>query len=167
MILIFAVDNNWNIGLDGGMLAHIKKDLKRFRELTEGNIVIMGRRTMEAGPNGRPLPNRTNIILTSKDLDFENDYVVKSLDDLDILLKEINKDNSKKVFVTGGQSVVEQLLDKCDEAYITKILKTFDKADTSLPNLDRDDDWKVDWESDIYSEDGLDFKYVNYRRIKK
>jgi len=62
MILIFAVDNNWNIGYDGDLLYKISEDLKRFRRLTEGNIIIMGRKTFESLPDKKALPNRINIV---------------------------------------------------------------------------------------------------------
>ena len=166
MILIFAVDNNWNIGVDGKILVHIKQDLKRFKELTDGNIVIMGRRTLEAGPHGMPLEGRTNIIFTSQNLNFDNSYIVRSVEELDKVLEDINKDGSKEVFVSGGQTIVEQLIDRCEKAYITKIFKSFDRADTSFPNLDEDEDWEIVWKSDIYNEDGLDFQYVDYERKK-
>lgn len=164
MILMFAVDENWNIGVDGGMLTHIKQDLGRFREFTEGNIIIMGRRTLEALPNGQPLPNRINIVLSSQDLDLGEAYQARSLEDLDRILEKINPNGEKKVFVTGGQKVVDQLLDRCNQAYITKILKAFERADTSLHNLDQDEEWIEQAESQIYREKGLEFKYVEYRR---
>ena len=165
MILIFAVDRNWNIGLDGDMLIHIRQDLKRFKSLTEGNIVIMGRKTFEALPNKQPLPDRTNIVISSRDYDFEDDYSVKSIEELDDLLGKINKDGTRQVFVTGGQVVVEQLIDRCNRAYITKILKSFERSDTSLHNLDEDKNWEMVSESEVYSEDGVDFKYLEYSRV--
>lgn len=165
MILIFAVDNNWNIGFGGGMLAEIREDLKRFREITEGNIVIMGRRTLEAIPGQNPLPNRINILITrNKELHKEGFYVINDLKDLYPLLRDINPNNEMDVFVTGGGSVVAQLLPYCNRAYITKILKSFENADTSIPNLDLDNNWKITEESRIYYQDDLPYKYVNYIR---
>lgn len=165
MILIFAVDNNWNIGLNGGMLTEIREDLKRFKSITEGNIVIMGRRTLEAIPGHRPLPGRMNILVTRnekyKDKGF---YIIDDLDKLDGLLKELNPDNKMEVFVTGGGSLVSQLLPACNKAYITKILKSFPNADTSIANLDREKDWKIVKESKIYEENNLLYKYVDYIR---
>ena len=166
MILMFAVDENWNIGLDGDMLVHIRKDLKRFREFTEGNIIIMGRKTLEALPNSQPLANRTNIVLSRQDLKLESGYQVRSIEELDDLLGEINPKGDRKVFVTGGQNVVEQLIDRCDKAYITKILKKFPKADTTLHNLDEDEDWVLVKESEVYEENSIEFKYLDYVKRK-
>lgn len=166
MILIFAVDNNWNIGYKGKMLADIPEDLKRFRKITEGNIVIMGRKTLEATPGQNPLPNRINILLTkNKEWNKKGFYVVNKLEDLFPLLEEINPRNKMKIFVTGGESIVEQLISHCNEAYITKILKSFEKADTKIPNLDLDDNWKITKESQIYTQGDLKYKYVNYIKI--
>lgn len=166
MILIFAVDKNWNIGFDGKMLTEIRKDLKRFREITEGNIVIMGRRTLDAIPGQQALPNRINILVTrNKDFDKEGFYVLNDLKDLDNLLEKINPKGEMKVFVTGGGSIVEQLLSKCNKAYITKILKSYEQADTCIPNLDLDPNWEKTQESTVHREGQLEYKYVDYERV--
>lgn len=166
MILIFAADNNWNIGFGGKMLAHLPKDLQRFREITEGNIVIMGRKTLEAIPGQNPLPNRINILVTRKN-EFDNQgfHIINDLDNLLPLLKEINPKDEKKVFVTGGETIVRQLMPYCTKAYITKILESFKEADTCIPNLDIDNSWKITNESRIYTEGDLKYKYVDYIRV--
>ena len=165
MILIFAVDNNWNIGFGGQMLANLPEDLKRFRKLTEGNIVIMGRKTLEAIPGQNPLPNRINILVTrNNEFDNEGFYIINDLDDLFPLLKEINPNNQMEVFVTGGETIVKQLIPHCTKAYITKILKSFKETDTCIPNLDLDNSWKIINESDIYNQGDLKYKYVDYIR---
>lgn len=166
MILIFAVDKNWNIGFGGRMLADLPEDLKRFRKITEGNIVIMGRKTLEAIPGQNPLPNRINIVVTrNKEFDNKGFHIVNDLDNLIPLLKEINPDNEMKVFVTGGETIVRQLMPYCSKAYITKIDKSFEETDTCIPNLDLDKTWKIANESEIYSQNDLKYKYVDYIRI--
>ena len=165
MILICAVDENWNIGYKGKMLAEINTDLKRFQKLTEGHIVIMGKNTYDAIPREDPLPNRTNIVLTENiHLEDKGFIVAKSMIDLLEILNEINQDDSKKVFVIGGSSVVEQLYPRVKEAYITKILKEFDHADRSIINLDEQENWYVVSESEVFKEKDLEFKYVDYVR---
>lgn len=165
MILIFAVDNNWNIGLNGGMLTEIREDLKRFKSITEGNIVIMGRRTLEAIPGQNPLPGRVNVLVTrSTEYRDKGFHIIDDLNNLYSLLKELNPDNKMEVFVTGGGNVVSQLMPYCNKAYITKILRSFPNADTSIPNLDKEDDWKIVKESKIYKENDLLYKYVDYTR---
>lgn len=168
MILIFAVDENWDIGFSGGMLAEISEDLKRFREKTQGNIVVMGRKTLDAIPGGKPLPNRVNILITrNKDFNREGFYVLNDIEKLDSLIAEIDPEGKMKTFITGGGTIVSQLLSKCNKAYITKILKDYKDADTCIPNLDMDPDWEKTWESEIQSQDDLRFKYVDYKRIKE
>lgn len=165
MILIFAVDENWNIGFNGEMLADIPADLKRFRRITEGNIVIMGRKTLESIPGQNSLPNRVNILITrNREFSREGFYVVNDLDNLFPLLEELNPNNEMEVFVTGGESIVRQLMPYCNKAYITKIMKSFEKADTCIPNLDRDPNWKIVKESQVYRQGDLEYRYVDYIR---
>jgi len=168
MILIFAVDNNWNIGYDGDLLYKISADLRRFRMLTEGNIIVMGRRTFEALPDKKALPNRINIVLTKdKDYEAEGAIVINSLDELFPLLDRLKafSDKDMEVFVIGGGNIARQLIDYCDRAYITKVFKTF-PADTLIPNLDLDENWQIIKESDVFSEGDMLYKYVDYARIK-
>lgn len=166
MKLIFAVDGNWRIGYGGKMLFEIREDLKRFREITEGHIVIMGRKTLEAIPGQKPLENRINILVTrNKDYKKEGFYIINSLEDLFPLLKELNPNKEKEVFVTGGGTIARQLLLFCNKAYITKVFKDFPEADTFIPNLDLDPDWKAVKESDVYKSGDIYYKYVDYERI--
>lgn len=166
MILIFAVDNNWNIGYDGDMLFKISEDLKRFRRLTEGNIVIMGRKTFESLPNKRALPNRINIVITrDREYSASDVIVINSLEELFPLLEKLNSNNEMNNFVIGGGNIAQQLISYCHKAYITKVFKTFEVADTLIPNLDLDADWKIVNESEVYSQDDLLYKYVDYIRV--
>ena len=167
MNLIFAVDGNWKIGFNGQMLVEIEEDLHRFRRITEGHIVIMGRKTMEALPNQQPLENRDNIIVTrNKDFKKEGFIIVNSLEDLFPLLKEIDPEKKKEVFVTGGGTIARQLLLFCNKAYITKIFKDFRNTDTFIPNLDLDPDWHVVEESEVFRQNDIYYRYIDYERIK-
>lgn len=167
MKLIFAVDKNWNIGYDGDMLFKISKDLKRFRMITEGNIVIMGRKTFESLPDRKALPNRRNIVIT-KDSEYkaEDIIVVNSIDELFNLLKELNPSNKMDNFLIGGGNLTHQMLEYCNEAYITKVNRAFHMSDTLIPNLDKDPNWEIVKESSTDYQDDLEYKYVDYRRIK-
>ena len=166
MILIFAVDNNWNIGYDGDMLYKISEDLKRFRRLTTDNIIIMGRKTFETLPDKKILPDRINVIIT-RDKDYKADkaYVIHSVDELFTLLKEINPNNEMENYCIGGGNIAKQLMLNCNKAYITKLFRSFEDADTFLPNLDLDHGWKIVNESEIYKQDDLEYKYVDYIRV--
>lgn len=168
MILIFAVDENWNMAYKGEKLAEISLDLKRFKELTEGQIIIIGRRTWdELVGRDEPLPNRTNILMTrNKDYEEKGFISANSIPNLLETLNEINLDD-KKVFLAGGQDLVEQLINRCNKAYITKILKTYDEGDKGMVNLDELDDWEIVKESEVFEEDGIRFKFVDYTRLPK
>ncbi|MDO5026546.1 MAG: dihydrofolate reductase [Tissierellia bacterium] len=167
MILMLAVDNNFSIGLKGDMLFHLKKDLARFQNITSGNILVMGRKTLESLPGSRPLPNRTHLVLTKNDNYKNHDAIVLSkIDELDQKLKEINPNQQKQVFLVGGGNLVAQLLDKCHKAYITKVDKTYENFDTKIPNLDRLDNWELVEESDqvieYHQDEKFTFKYLTY-----
>lgn len=167
MILLFSVDENWNIGYKGDVLLKISEDLKRFRRLTIENIIIMGRKTFESLPDSKALDSRINIVVTrEKKYNPPNTIVVHSIEELFQKLKEINPDDEMDNFLIGGGNIAGQLLNSCHKAYITKIFKNFDKADTSLHNLDEDDEWEARITSDVHYQDEVPYQYVDYIRIK-
>lgn len=93
-------------------------DQKFFRETTTGKVVVMGRKTLESFPNGLPLKNRTNIVLTHNPAyQVKDAIVVHSMEELH---RELEKYDTNDVYVIGGQKIYEQLLDECDVAHITK-----------------------------------------------
>ena len=145
MNLIAAVDKNWAIGLHNKLLVSIPADMKFFREVTTGNVVVMGRKTLESFPNGQPLKKRTNIVLTS-----DPDYQVKDavvVHNMDELHEELKKYPSDSIYIIGGESVYRQLLDECDVAHITKIDYEYE-ADAYFPNLDENPEWEITADSD-------------------
>lgn len=162
MNLIAAVDENWAIGKNNQLLVRIPADQKFFREMTTGKVVVMGRKTLESFPNGQPLKNRTNIVLThNKDYVVKDAVVVHSMDELH---EELKKYDSDDVFVIGGEKIYEQLLDECDVAHITKIDFAYD-ADAYFPNLDQNPDWEITGDSE--EQTYFDLEYYFYRYEKK
>lgn len=162
---IVAVSDDWGIGYDGDMIVSNKADMRRFVELTTGHTVIMGRRTLDSFPGGRPLKNRRNIVLT-RDVSFEREgvEVVHSVDEaLDAIADE------DEAWVIGGEEVYRQLLPFCTVAEVTRT-HCLRLADTHFPNLDEDDAWEVAVESEpaligADEEDhGIEFRFVTYRR---
>ena len=150
-------DQNWAIGKDGEQLLYLSQDLKRFKALTLGHAVILGRRTLSTFPGGRPLKGRRNLILsTTPDFAPEGGEVYPSLD---ALLAAAPAD----AFVIGGESVYRALLDRCGTAYVTKILAQY-PADRYFPDLDADPRWESVEESELLEENGVRFRYVTYRR---
>ena len=159
MNIIVAVDNNWGIGYKNDLLVRIPNDQKFFREKTTGNVVIMGRKTLESFPEGKPLKNRTNIVITSdKSYKVDGAIVVHSIEEA---LRKIKNIPIENVFVIGGSSIYRQMISLCDTIYVTKISRTFE-ADTYFPNLDEMDEWKITSESEemIYNE--MIYKFSKY-----
>lgn len=163
MKLIVAVDQNWGIGKNNDLLVSIPQDKKFFREMTTGNVVVMGRKTLESFPGGRPLPNRTNIVLTHRpDYEAKGAVVVHSVEELLETLKEYK---AEEVYCVGGGSVYEQLLPYCDTAYVTKIDHAYE-ADVYFPNLDTMAEWEITGESDEQTYFDLEYTFVRYERVK-
>ena len=161
MNIIAAVDANWAIGYKNELLVKIPNDQKWFQKITTGKVVVMGRKTMETFPNGMPLKNRTNIVLTGdralRVKDAELVYGIKEL------LEKLKQYNTEDVYVIGGESVYEELLPYCDTAYITKIDYTY-QADRYFPNLDNDADWHIESESEEQTYFDLEYYFVKYVR---
>ena len=162
MNLIVAVDKNWGIGKDGKLLANLPGDMKNFREKTQGKTVVMGRSTLESLPGGKPLPNRTNIVLTHNQ-DFKREGCI-IVHDMQELLEELNNYHSEDVMIMGGASVYNELIPYCDALYITKIDYEFD-ADTHIKNVDELPGFKVVWQSDVMEDNGYQYRFLEYRRV--
>ncbi len=160
MDLIVAVDENWAIGYQGDLLTRISADLKNFKALTTGAVIILGRKTIETFPGGRALPGRENIIL-SRDSSYcrEDAVVCRSVEE--VLSKVENME--KEVFVVGGESVYRQFLPYCHKAYVTKIKRAF-PADSYFENLDENREWEIAEAAKIMEEDGMPFQFMIYRR---
>ena len=157
MQAIVAVDQNWGIGCEGSLLFHIKADMQRFRHMTIGHSVVMGRKTLLSFPGGRPLPNRRNIVL-SRNMDFAPDGVEMARTVKDAVLLA-----DPDAFCIGGGAVYAQLLPYCERVYVTRVFSSL-PADTYFPNLDLDPSWQRSEESEIYEENGIRFQYVDYIR---
>lgn len=167
MKIIFAVDRNWSIGIDGDMLFKISNDLHRFKNITMGNILLMGRKTLDSLPGSKALPGRDNIVLTrNKDYTNPPAMVVHSLEEAEDLIKVLDPKGEKEVFCIGGGDLVVQVLDQCDYAYITKVDEVYEPWDTCIPNLDELDDWEVESESEVMYDGDIAYRYVNYKRVK-
>ena len=159
MDLIVSVDENWGIGNNGKLLVKISGDLKRFRKMTTNNIIVMGRKTLESFPEGKPLPNRINIVMThSHHYSCEGVIVCHNIQEV---LKEISKNLKKYVFIVGGSSIYEQFLPYCERAYVTKVYQTF-IADTYIKNLDNDYHWKLIEQQPVQEENGIKYAFLTY-----
>ena len=140
MKLIVAVDKNWAIGKDNKIMWSIPADMKFFRETTLGNIIIMGKKTLESFPQGEPLKDRVNIVITrDKDYHVEGAVVVHS-------------------------SIYRAMLPLCDEALVTKINHAYD-ADSYFPNLDEDREWIMTKISEEQTCFDLEYYFTVYERM--
>ncbi|MDA8220731.1 dihydrofolate reductase [Desulfosporosinus sp.] len=159
MKAIAAVDLNWGIGYRGNLLKRIPDDMKFFKQMTLGKVVIMGRETFESLPGQEPLKDRVNIVL-SKNEHFKNEKVTlcRSLDEL---YSELEKYDTDDVFVVGGESVYSQLLASCTEAYVTKIEEKY-VADKYFVNLDKNKAWKLVSASNFKNYENIVYKFVKY-----
>ena len=162
MKLIAAVDRNWAIGRNGKLLVSIPQDMAYFRQMTTGKVVIMGRKTLESFPKKKPLRNRAENIVITRQTDYqaEDATVVHSVEEA---LNAAARYDTRDVFVIGGGEVYRSLLPYCDTAYITKIDFAYD-ADTRLPDLDHDPEWEKVRATDELTYFDLVYEFDTYRR---
>ena len=141
---IVAVDRGWGIGYKGELLCRVRDDLRNFRSVTSGKTVILGSKTLSTFPNGQPLKNRRNIILSRNP-----DYKVEGVDvahGLDEALSMLSEDET--AVVIGGDSIYKLFLPYCDRIYVTKF-DTELPADAFFPNLD-ELGWRIESESEEF-----------------
>lgn len=163
MNAIVAVDNNWAIGCKNRLLVRIPADHKNFRQETTGKVVVLGRKTLETFPQGMPLPNRTNIILSANpDYKVKDAVVVHNKEELDA---ELKKYPTEDVYVIGGESIYRMMLPECDVVHVTKIDHDYE-ADVWFPNLDQDEAWEITAKSEEQTYFDLPYYFVKYERKK-
>ena len=163
MNIIVAVDKNWGIGIRNQLLVSIPADKKWFRQETTGKVVVMGRKTLESFPGGKPLPNRTNIVLTrNPDYNVKDVVVCHDTDELKELLKQYP---DEEIYVIGGGAVYRELLPWCSVAHVTKIDHAYE-ADTFFPNLDEDPEWEITADSEEQTYFDLEYRFVKYERVR-
>ncbi len=161
MNLIVAVDKNWGIGCNNKLLVSIPSDMKFFRETTTGKVVVLGRKTLETFPNGLPLKNRTNIVLTgNRDFKVKDAIVCHTMEEI---LEELKKYNDEDIYIIGGESVYRQFLPYCNVAHVTKIDHAY-AADKYFPNLDEMEDWVITADSDEQTYFDLEYMFVKYEK---
>ncbi len=157
--IIVAIASNYAIGKDNDLLWHISDDLKRFKRITSGHTVVMGKNTFFSLPF-RPLPKRKNIVLTDKkDEKIDGCEMAYSIDNSIELM-----DSDSENFVMGGGSIYEQFMPIANKLYITRVHQDFD-ADTFFPQIDLNI-WKLDESTDMEAEKegGFKFTYEVYTR---
>ena len=157
---IVAVCDDWGIGLDGGMVVENREDMRHFVACTTGHALLMGRRTLESFPGGRPLKSRRNVVLT-RDATFEREgvEVVHAIDEALLAVE-----GEGEAWVIGGGEVYRQLLPRCERVVVTRN-HCVRPCDTRFPDLDADPAWRVEEvrEGGVTPE-GVAFDFVTYVR---
>ena len=160
MNCIVVVDQNWAIGCEGGLLFSLPTDMKRFRSLTIDGTVILGRKTLDSFPGGRPLPRRRNIVITRKvDFDREGCEIVPSPQ---AALEAAAGTEEEQLWVIGGGSVYTALLPRCKRVYLTKVDAAAKEADTFFPNLEKLPGWEIESVSEPVEENGVTYRFIDY-----
>ena len=159
MKAILHADKEWGIGKANGLMFSIPADMKFFRETTTGNVVVMGSNTLKSFPGGRPLKNRTNIVLWPGGEKRDDCTVVGSLDEL---FAEIKKYNSDKVFVIGGAMMYKTLLPYCDEVLVTRV-EAGGGADAYFENLDNKPDFELVYCSQPQQTNAYIIRFTTYK----
>ena len=154
---IVAVYADWGIGLKGTQPGVLKADRRHFREITGGDAVIVGRRTMEDFPGGRPLPGRRNIVITRQEVQIEGAQVVHSTEEA------LAAAAGSRCLVIGGASVYEQFFPWLDRIHITKIDLT-PQSDRFFPDLDASEDWICAEAGPWQEENGIRYCFCTYER---
>ena len=159
MNAIAAVSLDWGIGKGSDLLFHIREDMQRFRSLTSGGCVIMGRKTLDSMPGGKPLLKRRNIVITrSPDFSREGVEVAHSLQDaLDLAAG----DDPDKVWVIGGGEIYAAMLPYCRLCYLTRVYAR-PECDVFFPNLDTKAVWQILRSGPIVSDGALDYQFIEY-----
>ena len=153
-VIIAAVAENMVIGQDGDIPWHFPEDLKHFKQVTMGSPVVMGRGTYESLPEDfKPLPGRTNIVLTRSNPDYEESVkLANSLDEA----WQIASEKGEKVYIIGGASVYEQTLDSADKMILTEIHEEYE-GDTYFPKFSKEE-WK-----EVERNDREELSFVTYQ----
>ena len=159
MKAIVAVDKNWGIGKKNDLLFSIPEDMKFFREHTLNKVVIMGSNTLKSFPGGKPLKNRTNIVLFPGGEKREDCIIVQSLEELSAKLKEFD---SEDVFVIGGAMFYKTMLPYCSEVFVTKV-DADGGAEVFYENLDKLDNWTCVSQGESIETNGYNIKFTVYK----
>lgn len=164
MNAIVAVDENWAIGKENGLLFSLPEDMRFFRDSTCGKIVICGRKTLESFPGKKPLPNRLHWVLTGS-LRADEDRV-RYFHTVDEVLAAV-QNTDKEVFVIGGSSVYRQFLPYCRKVFVTKIFESAVDPDSYFPNLDESPHFRLVTPVTVQeSANGLKYAFVVYENEK-
>lgn len=157
MQAIVAVDKQWGIGKKNGLLFHLPEDLQYFKNITLGKIIVMGGNTLLSFPRSKPLPNRTNIVLSDV---FTRDDC-KVYETLPELLEELKKYPSDDIYIVGGAMFYRTMLPYCSKVYVTKV-DADGEAEVFFENLDKLPNWSMTEASEPVNSNGYTIRFTVY-----
>lgn len=160
---VVAVDSNWGIGANGELLERIPEDMKHFKELTDGHMVVMGRKTWESLPS--LLSNRFHLILTRTPQNkpiLSDRWFADFKEGLNMIYY-----NPSDVFIIGGGQIYKELLPICDYVYVTKIHKDHEQVDTYFPDLDNIPGWKPVSIGQMREYNSIKYQFCEYKKTIK
>lgn len=162
---IVAVDQNWAIGFDNELLFRISADLRRFKALTMGHVLLMGRKTFDSLPG--PLPGREHVVVSASVACAQGVTFCDGPEKGARAAARLAEARGAQVFVIGGASIYAALLNRCGTALVTKIDAAAPSADAWFPNLDEQPEWRLAEESPWAEEKGLRYRFCRYERVVK
>lgn len=173
MKAIAVVDRNLAIGRDGQLLFHLPSDLAHFKAETLGGVVIMGRKTLESMPGGKPLPGRHTLVL-SRSMEpglwirekKGKKWLFGVFTDAQTLLDflDLRENDARTIAVCGGEQIYRQMLPYCDRLVLTEVDAEAEGADAHFPEFRDDVSWRVTDESEPVTENGLTYRIRRYAR---
>ena len=157
--MIASVGKNNELGKDNGLIWRFKEDLKFFREITTGHVIVMGRKTFESLP--KMLPNRHHIVITSKDYINDEVEVFKNID----YFLEKYRDCEDEIFIIGGSSIYSSFLEYSNKLYLTEIDAEDKDADVYFPSFDKSL-YDRSYIGEEQEDNNIKYRHVLYRRLK-
>ena len=157
---IVHADKQWGIGKNNDMMFSLPKDMKFFRETTLGHTVVMGGKTLRSFPNGKPLKNRENIVLSRGQV--RDDCII--VPDFETLKKVMKERENSDIYVIGGGVIYKELLPYCHEVLVTKV-DAIGGAEVFFPNLDEHSDFALCYESEPIDDNGLTIRFTTYKNL--
>ena len=159
MKAIVAVDKKWGIGKKNDLLFSLPADMAYFREKTLNKVVVMGSNTLKSFPGGKPLKNRTNVVLFPGGEQRDDCIIVQSLEELSAELKKYNADD---VFIVGGAMFYRTMLPYCSEVLVTKV-DADGEAEVFYENLDQKEEWTCVSAQDPIETNGYKISFTVYK----
>ena len=162
---IVAAAEDWAIGKKNGLLFNLKKDMEWFRHMTINTIVVCGLNTLRSFPGGKPLKDRSTIVLCPEGTELpENVIEYNNFDKLVHDLKVLS--TTQRIYIIGGAMMYKSMLPYVDRVYVTKVAATDPEAEVFFTNMDEQEDFEIDYTGSEIEDNGYQTKLVVYTRKK-